>query len=282
MPPIPIKRNAPTELIVRHWSVSFVVGSRLYLSLTAVVLFAIPALHAQVVDPVPGSVQDVAGQFVLSAQFSFEQQLQSGTQATSNANPFAHWHGFQIRPWLHYDGIRNTTLTVGVSHIDYFYVPGTSNYGHPEWRVTAIGTLRQSLSGGSLYEQVRFEWLSFRDSNGAAQSYPRLRFRFGQNLYLAEGSAKPYLGIYEEAVVQFPQPSYSRVRLHGAQFFAGCGFRLGTRTTALLGFKAEGEVSSSGSTVNLYFGPAFSIEYNFRRDRPIHENHRRTTAFKDF
>lgn len=257
--------------------------SQPYFVLAAAVLLVLPALHAQVIDPVPGSQQDIAGQFPLPAQFSFEQQIQAGTQAnTSTANPFAYWHAVQIRPWLHYDGIRNATLTGGVSYIEYFYVPGTSNYAHPEWRVTAMGTLKQPLSGGSLYEQTRFEWLSFRDSHGAAQGLPRLRFRFGQNLYLVEGGAKPYLGVYEEAIMQFPSPSYSHVTFEGARFFAGCGFHMGARATALLGVKAEGEVSSSGSTVTLYFGPAFSIEYNFRRDRATHENHQRTTAFKDF
>jgi hypothetical protein len=260
-----------------------VARSRRYIGLAAVVLFITPLLHAQVVDPIPGILQDIAGQLVLPAGFSFEQQVQAATQANStSANPFSYWHGVQIRPWIHYDGIRNVTLTAGVSYIDYFNVAGTSDYAHHEWRITAMGTLKQPLSGGSVYEQVRFEWLDFHDSHGATQHLPRLRFRFGQNLNLGEGGAKPFLGLYEEAIIQFPQPSYSQDRFEGARFFAGCGFRLGHRATALLGFKAAGEVSSSGSTMTLYFGPAFSIEYNFRRDRPMHENHQRTTAFKDF
>jgi hypothetical protein len=110
---------------------------------------------------------------------------------------------------------------------------------------------------------------------------PRLGFRLGQNLYLGEASFRPYLGVYEEAILQFPQPSYSRVSFEGARFFAGYGFEWGTRTQVLLGFKAEGEVSTSGSTVNLYFGPAVSIEYNFGR-RDMNENHKGITAFKDF
>jgi hypothetical protein len=248
-----------------------------------VFLFFIPALPAQTVDPVPGFLEDVAGQLSLPADFSFEQQIQAGTQGNSSSgNPFADWHGAQIRPWFHYDGIRNTTLTAGAGYIDFFSVPGTSNYAHHEWRVTAIGTLKQPLSAGSLYEQIRFEWLDFRDSHGAVQRFPRLRFRFGQNLDLGEGSARPYLSVYEEAILQFPKPSYSTVTLQGARFFAGGGFQLGARTTTLFGFKAESEVSTSGSTVSLYYGPVFSIEYNFRRDHPLHENHRRTTAFKDF
>jgi hypothetical protein len=187
----------------------------------------------------------------------------------------------QVRPWLHYDGIRNTTLTGSASYINYFNVPGTSNYAHPEWRVTVLGTLKQPLSEGSLYEQTRFELLNFRDSHGLTQHLPRVRFRFGQNLYLGEGSSRPYLGVYEEAILQFPKPSYSRVTFEGARFFAGYGFQWGARTQVLLGFKAEGEVSTSGSTVTLYFGPAFSIEYNFSR-RAMNEKHKATTAFKDF
>jgi hypothetical protein len=141
------------------------------------------------------------------------------------------------------------------------------------------------VHGGSLYEQVRGELLNFRDSHGAVQHLPRVRFRLGQNLYLGEGGAKlgkPYLGLYQEAILQFPKPSYSHVNFTSARFFAGGGFELGSRTQVLLGFKAEGEVSSSGSTVTLFFGPAFSVEYNFRRRQPLHENHQRTTAFKDF
>ena len=65
-----------------------------------------------------------------------------------------------------------------------------------------------------------------------------------------------------------------------ARFFAGCGFEW-RAIEVLLGFKALSEVSTSGSTVTLYYGPAFSIEYNFR-SRLINEKHKRTTAFKDF
>jgi hypothetical protein len=124
--------------------------------------------------------------------------------------------------------------------------------------------------------------LDFHARQGTVQHLPRLRFRFGQNIYLGEGSAKPYLGVYEEAILQFPQPSYSQVKFQGARFFAGAGFRAGAGTTILLGFKAEGEVSTSGSSVALYYGPVLSVEYNFRRGHPLSENHRRTTAFKDF
>ncbi|MGA7237903.1 MAG: DUF2490 domain-containing protein [Bryobacteraceae bacterium] len=251
--------------------------------LAAMVSFAALACHAQVVEPIPGFLQDYSGQLRLPVGFSFEQQIQAGTQANSaTSNPFAYWHGLQIRPWFHYDGFRNVTLTASMSYIAYFGVPKTSNYRHHEWRVTAMGVAKQPISGGSLYEEIRFEWLDFRSGLGTVEHLPRLRFRFGQNLYLAEGDAKPFLGVYEEAILQFPQPSYSQVKFQGARFFAGAGFRAGARTTILLGFKAEGEVSSSGSSVAVYYGPAFSIEYNFRRDHPISENHRRTTAFKDF
>jgi hypothetical protein len=56
----------------------------------------------------------------VSHQFSFEQQIQSGTQGGSaNGNPFAYGHGMQARPWLHYDGIPNTTITGSMSYIYY-------------------------------------------------------------------------------------------------------------------------------------------------------------------
>lgn len=109
-----------------------------------------------------------------------------------------------------------------------------------------------------------------------------MRIRFGQNLYLGESGSvlnKPYLGFYQGAILQF---TYSRVTFTSTRFFAGSGFELGSRTQVILGFKAVSEVSSSGSTVTLFYGPAFSIEYNFRRDHPLNENHVRTTAFKDF
>jgi hypothetical protein len=213
--------------------------------------------------------------------FSFEQQIQAATEANSSGgSPFAYWHGVQIRPWFHYDGIPNTTLTGSAGYIDYFNVPGTSDYKHTEWRVTAMGTLKQILSKGSLYEQLRFESLNFRDSHGGPQHLPRLRFRLGENLYLGEGSYRPYLGFYEEAIVQFPEPSYSNVTFEGARFFAGYGFEW-RATGILVGFRAQGEVSTSGSTITLYYGPVISVEYNFR-SRLINEKHKRTTAFKDF
>ena len=81
--------------------------------------------------------------------------------------------------------------------------------------------------------------------------------------------------------MQFPKPSYSHVAFASARFFAGSGFKLGSRTEVLLGLRAEAEVSSSGSTVTLFYGPAFSVEYNFRKV-PMNEKHTRTTAFRDF
>jgi len=243
-------------------------------------------VNGQTLSPVPGFVQDLAGQFPLPADFSFEQQFQIGTQANpSTANPFAYAHGLQFRPWFHYDGIPNTTLTASVSYIYYLAVPKTSYYRHPEWRDTLMATVKQPLPGGSLYEQIRGELLNFRDSHGTIEHLPRMRVRFGQNLYVGEGGlrlSKPYLGLYQEVILQYPKASYSRVTFASARLFAGSGFELGSRTQVLLGFKAEGQVSSSGSTVTLFFGPAFSIEYNFREHQPIHENHQRTTAFRSF
>jgi hypothetical protein len=248
----------------------------------AILLVCIRLLAAQNVSPTPGSIQDIMTRFPLPYQFSFEPEIQVGTQGnSSNGNPFAYGHGMQLRPWLHYDAIPNTTITGCVSYVYAFTVPGTDNYKHPEWRITALGNLRQSLSGGSLYEQVRFELLNFRASDGEVQHLPRVRVRFGQNLYLSEGRSKPYLGLYEEAITQFPKASYSGVHFQGARFFAGYGFDYRRRTTVLVGFKAEAEVSSSGSTVTLFYGPVFSIKYNFTRGE-INEKHRRTTAFKDF
>src|SRR5579864_503963 len=174
-------------------------------------LFAMSAMSGQTLDPVPGFLQDLSGQIPISADFSLEQQIQIGTQGNStNSNPFAYGHALQFRPWLHFDGIPNTTLTGSVSYIYYFTVPGTSYYRHPEWRDTLMGTMKQPLHGGSLYEQVRSELLNFHDSHGAVQHLPRVRFRLGQNLYLGEGGSrlnKPYLGLYQEVILQFPQPS---------------------------------------------------------------------------
>ena len=252
----------------------------------ALLLLIVSVSNAQTLTPTAGFLQDLAGQFPLPADFTIEQQVQIGTQSNPIiANPFAYGHGLQFRPWLHYDGIENTTLTASVSYIYYFTVPDTGYYRHTEWRNTVMATLKQPFPGSSLYEQLRAELLNFHDSHGVVQHLPRMRIRFGQNLYLGEGGSRlkrPYLGLYQEALVQFPRPSYSRVSFVSARVFGGAGFELGSRTQVLLGFKAEGEVSSSGSTVTLFFGPALSLEYNFRPNQPLNENHRRTTAFRDF
>jgi hypothetical protein len=250
---------------------------------SAMMLICLRIPQAQTISPIPGFLQDLGGQIPIPEQFSFEPELQLGLQGnTGNGNPFAYAHGLQFRPWIHYDGIPHGTLTGAMSYIQYFSVPGTSYYRHPEWRFTTFGTLKQRLKGGSLYEQLRFELLNFRASNGDVQHLPRLRVRFGQNLFLSEGPSKPYLGIYQEALVQFPQPSYSKEHFQGARFFAGYGFDCGKeeKLTVLLGFRAQAEVSSSGSTVTLFYGPAFSVEYRFTRRR-MNEKHERTTAFKD-
>jgi hypothetical protein len=246
-----------------------------------VLLIGARLLTAQTLTPTPGSIQNVSSPIPMPHQFSFEPEIQSGTQGnSSDGNPFAFEHGLQLRPWIHCDGIRNLTISGGPSYIRYFTVPGTSNYKHPEWRFTGIGSLRQRLSAGSLYEQLRAELLNFRASNGAVQHLARVRVRFGQNLPLSEGRTKPYLALYEEAITQYPQPSYSKVHFQGARFFAGYGFDY-ARATFLFGFKAEAEVSSSGSTVTLFYGPVFSVTYTFFHGE-VNEKHRRTTAFKDF
>jgi hypothetical protein len=171
---------------------------------------------------------------------------------------------------------------VRLSYISYFTVPGTSYYRHPGMAVHHFRHFEAThLKGGSLYEQLRFELLSFRASNGDVQHLPRVRVSFGQNLYLSEHPSKPFLGVYQEAIVQFPEPSYSKEHCQGARFFAGCGFNYGGRVTVLLGFRAEAEVSSSGSTVTLFYGPAYSVAYRITRRR-MNEKHERTTAFKDF
>src|SRR6266849_2796752 len=70
--------------------------------------FLVLPMHGQTLDPVPGFLQDLAGKFPLPADFSFEQQIQIGTQGNSaNGNPFAYGHALQFRPWVHYDGIPN-------------------------------------------------------------------------------------------------------------------------------------------------------------------------------
>jgi hypothetical protein len=53
--------------------------------------------------------------------------------------------------------------------------------------------------------------------------------------------------------VQFPKSSYSHVAFKSARFFAGGVFKMGSRAEVLLGLRAEADVSSSGSTVTLFY-----------------------------
>ena len=101
----------------------------------AALLLFLRLLGAQSVSTTPGFIQDLSGQFSLAEGFLFEPEIQLGTEGNSaNGNPFAYGHGIQVRPWVHYDAIPNTTITVAMSYIYYFTVPGTSYYRHPEWR----------------------------------------------------------------------------------------------------------------------------------------------------
>jgi len=155
----------------------------------ALLFLGVFALNGQTLIPTPGFVQDLSGQFPLISEFSFEQQIQIGTQANATTNnPFAYGHALQVRPWLHYDGIPNTPISGSAIYIYYFAVPTTNYYRHHEWRDTLMATVKQTLRGGSLYEQIRGESLNFDDSHGTDQHVPRIRIRFGQNLYLAEGA----------------------------------------------------------------------------------------------
>ena len=56
---------------------------------------------------------------------------------------------------------------------------------------------------------------------------------------LLETTITIYLGLYEEVIVQFPQPSYSHVTFEGARLFAGYGFEW-RAVEVLLGLKAAG------------------------------------------
>jgi hypothetical protein len=144
----------------------------------APLILVVSVLNAQSLSPTPGFLQDVAAQFPINTDFSLEQQIQIGTQGNpADGNPLAYGHALQFRPWLHYDGIRNTTLTAGVSYIIYFNVPGTSYYKHPEWRDTIMATIKQPVHSASLYEQLRWELLNFHDSHGVVQHLPRMRIR---------------------------------------------------------------------------------------------------------
>jgi hypothetical protein len=172
---------------------------------SAALLPCIGVLGAQTVNPTPASIQDLSSAIPVSETFSFEPQIQNGVQAIP---PTA---TLRIRTCDADSTLATLRRHPGsddylaVSYIYYFTVPGTSYTKHLEWRFTTFGTLRQSPSGGSLYEQLLFELLNFCAGNGDVQHLPRVRFRLGQNLYLSEGRSKPYLGLYEEAIVQFPQ-----------------------------------------------------------------------------
>src|SRR5689334_17989652 len=112
-------------------------------------VFCMRVLAAQTISPIPGFLHDVGAQIPVPEQFSIEPQLQLGMHGNSgNGNPFAYAHGLQSRLWIHYDAIRNVTLTGAASYISYFTVPGTSYFRHPEWRFTTFGTVKQNLKGG--------------------------------------------------------------------------------------------------------------------------------------
>jgi hypothetical protein len=81
-----------------------------------ILLFCMRILDAQIISPTPGFLQDVGGQIPVPEQFSFEPQFQLGMQGNSgNGNPFAYTHGLQFRPWIHYDGVPNLTVTGAVN-----------------------------------------------------------------------------------------------------------------------------------------------------------------------
>src|SRR5215469_8568013 len=118
--------NISTPLLVCIGRLTY---QKLQVRLQMVLLFPIyiRILAAQTVNPTPGSIQDLSSAIPVSETFSFEPQIQNGVQGNStNGNPFAYEHATQIRPWLHYNGIPDTTISSAMSYIYYFTVPGTS------------------------------------------------------------------------------------------------------------------------------------------------------------
>lgn len=130
----------------------FVESARHFVLRGTVLLLCIRILGAQTVTPTPGSIQDLSSSFPLTETFSVEPQIQNGMQGNStNSNPFAYEHAAHIRLWLHYDGIRDATLTSAVSYIYYFTVPGTSYTKlYDFWHVEASPVRRFSLRTASL------------------------------------------------------------------------------------------------------------------------------------
>ena len=96
-------------------------------------LFYLGILDAQTISPTPGFLQDVGGQIPVAEQFSFEPQFQLGMQGNSgNGNPFAYTHGLQFRPWIHYDGVPNLTVTGAVSYIYLWFSETRSVSARPQ------------------------------------------------------------------------------------------------------------------------------------------------------
>jgi hypothetical protein len=248
--------------LIRHWSAA--------LGMILLMLGASNCIRAQNYDfrGITNSINEFDTAFPIRGNFSGQVDAQIATQSAyidQNANPFKYVQRYHIRPWIFYNGFKNTQLGFSTSYQHKFDVPAVGAKHSDEVRVTFMGTFTQPQSFGSIYEQVRVEIRNVRDSGGDWSHFPRFRLRFGQNIDIERREKKRRLVMYQEIAFKAREDQKA---VDSVRVFFGHLYRPTPRLAITTGFLTQAVLKSNGRDVDVYFGPKISVKYTFGKQKP--------------
>jgi hypothetical protein len=217
---------------------------------------------------ITSSKEELGIAFPIQGRFSGQIDTQIFTQGgytDVDANPFHYLQYVHIRPYIHYNGFRNIQLSFSPSIRWKQAVPATGGSGNTEIRIAGLAKFTEPRSFGSVYQQFRVELRNIRDETGNWSHTPRFRFRLGQNFNIRGDSPKKFrFNSYEEILIKYQKGSKA---FDSAQFYFGYGFSPRHAVSLSMGVLTEMQLKSTGTDVDVFFGPSISVRYTFGQTR---------------
>jgi hypothetical protein len=241
------------------------------LALLLILAFALPAFafgQEYKFRGITSSKEELGIAFPIKGDFSGQIDTQIFTQGgytDVDANPFHYLQYVHIRPYIHYNGFRNIQLSFSPSIRWKYPVPVTNGSGNTEIRLAGLAKFIEPRSFGSVYQQFRVELRNIRDDSGNWSHTPRFRFRVGQNFNVRGDSPKKFhFNSYQEILIKYQKGAKA---FDSAQFYFGYGFNPKPAISLSMGVLTEMQLKSSGTDVDVFFGPSISVRYTFGKSR---------------
>ena len=177
-------------------------------------------------------------------------------------NPFQYLS--MVAPWatLHYDGVPNLRLSLGLMEFFYREVP---EVGLPAWhetRVYARARVQQPRGAAALYEMLQLDVRSFTDPAGVDRLVFRPRFRVGQGFNL-DAVRIHSLVLYQELALRYSSDDYAK---RAFDFFrAVIGYTWTTRrgTFATIGLVGQIQLNPANTRYDFLVGPVLVFQHRF-------------------